>query len=44
MPLRHIAVQVHLQPFLTLALNGGMWSASCPDRFTPWEGPPGTHY
>jgi hypothetical protein len=30
-------------PFLTLALDGGEWSASCPSRFTPGERVDGTH-
>jgi hypothetical protein len=29
---------------LTLALNGGEWSASCPGCFTPRERAPGTHW
>jgi hypothetical protein len=29
---------------LTSALDGGEWSASCPGRFTPREGAPGTHW
>jgi hypothetical protein len=29
---------------LTSALNGGEWSASCPGRFNPREGDPGTHW
>jgi len=28
---------------LTLALDGGEWSASCPDHFTPQERGPSTH-
>jgi hypothetical protein len=28
----------------TLALDGGEWSASRPDRFTPRERDPGTHW
>jgi hypothetical protein len=31
-------------PFLTSALVGGEWSASCPYHFTPREGVPGTHW
>jgi hypothetical protein len=31
-------------PFLTSALDGGEWSASRPDRFTPGERSPGTHW
>jgi hypothetical protein len=30
-------------PFLTSALGGGEWSASCPGHFTPGERAPGTH-
>jgi hypothetical protein len=29
--------------FLTSALDGSEWSASCPGRFTPGERAPGTH-
>jgi hypothetical protein len=29
---------------LTLALEGGEWSASRPSRFTPRERAPGTHW
>jgi hypothetical protein len=29
---------------LTLALDGGEWSASCPSCFTPRERAPGTHW
>jgi hypothetical protein len=29
---------------LTSALDGGEWSASRTDRFTPREGAPGTHW
>jgi hypothetical protein len=31
-------------PFLTLAIDGGEWSASRPDRFTPRERAPGIHW
>jgi hypothetical protein len=31
------ATEVQLRPFVTLALDRGKWSASCPDRFTPGE-------
>jgi hypothetical protein len=31
-------------PFLTLALDGGEWSASHPCRFTPAETAPLTHW
>jgi hypothetical protein len=30
--------------YLTLALDGGEWSASCPDCFTPRERASGTHW
>jgi hypothetical protein len=30
--------------FLTSVLVGGEWSASRPDRFTPGERSPGTHW
>jgi len=33
-------VKVELHAFLTLALDGGQWSASCPGLFTPWERAP----
>jgi hypothetical protein len=36
-------VEVYLEAFLTLALDGGEWSASHPGRFTPRERAPGTH-
>jgi hypothetical protein len=31
-------------PFLTLALDGGKWSASHPGRFTPGEIAAGSHW
>jgi hypothetical protein len=31
-------------PFLTSALDGDVWSASCPGRFTPSEIVPGAHW
>jgi hypothetical protein len=31
----HWGVEVYLHAFLTSALDGGEWSASCPGRFTP---------
>jgi hypothetical protein len=37
-----VDVQIHI--FLTLALVGGEWSASCPSRFTPRETFPGTQW
>jgi hypothetical protein len=33
-------VDVQLHIFLTLALAGGEWSASCPGRITPGEASP----
>jgi hypothetical protein len=33
--------EIHI--FLTLALVGGEWSASCLGHFTPGERAPGTH-
>jgi hypothetical protein len=29
---------------VTVKLDGGKWSASCPDHFTPRERAPGTHW
>jgi len=40
----HHAVKVQLHTFLTSALDGGEWSASCPGRFTPKERATGTHW
>jgi hypothetical protein len=37
-------VEVELHKFLTSALDGGEWSASLPDRFTPRERAFGTHW
>jgi hypothetical protein len=37
-------VEVQLHAFLTLALDGGEWSASHSSRFTPRERAPGTHW
>jgi hypothetical protein len=37
-----VYVQTHV--FLTSALVRGEWSASRPDRFTPGERAPGTHW
>jgi hypothetical protein len=37
-------VDVYIHVFLTSALFGGEWSASCPDRFTSEEKAPGTHW
>jgi hypothetical protein len=36
--------EVSLHAFLTLALDGGEWSASRPGRFTRRERAPGTHW
>jgi hypothetical protein len=36
-------VDVYIRIFLTSALAGGEWSASCPCRFIPGERAPGTH-
>jgi hypothetical protein len=37
-------VEVELHPFLTLALDGGAWSASGPGYFTPTERVSDTHW
>jgi hypothetical protein len=37
-----VDVQIHV--FLTSTLLGGEWSDSRPDRFTPGESAPGTHW
>jgi hypothetical protein len=37
-------MEVWLHAFLTLALDGGEWSASRPGRFTPWGNASGTHW
>jgi hypothetical protein len=37
-------VEVQLHTFLTSALDGGEWSASCPADFTPREYDPGTQW
>jgi hypothetical protein len=37
-------IEVHLNAFLTSALNEGEWSASHPGRFTPSERDPSTHW
>jgi hypothetical protein len=37
-------VEVHLQVFLTSALDGGEWSASRPGRFTTRENVPSIHW
>jgi hypothetical protein len=36
-------LQVYSHTFLTMALNGGEWSASCPGHFTITERDPSTH-
>jgi len=35
---------VQLHTFLTLVLDGGEWSASCPGLYTSGERAPGTHW
>jgi hypothetical protein len=37
-------VDVYIHVFLTSALDGGGWSASCTGRSTPGERVPGTHW
>jgi hypothetical protein len=37
-------VEVKPHAFLTSALDGGEWSASCPGRFIPWERAPATNW
>jgi hypothetical protein len=37
-----VGVQIHI--FLTSVLVGGEWSSPCPDRFTPGERAPSTHW
>jgi len=37
-------VEVQLHIFLTLALDGGEWLASCPVHFTTRESTPGVHW
>jgi hypothetical protein len=37
-------MEVQLHTFLTSALDGGVWSALRPGRFTPGEKAPGTHW
>jgi hypothetical protein len=39
----YCGVEVYFNAFLTSALDGGEWSASCPGRFTSRERDPGTH-
>jgi len=36
-------MEVQLCAFLTFAMNGGEWTASCPSHFTPQESAPCTH-
>jgi len=36
-------VKVKVHSFLTLALDGGEWSVSCPSHFTPVENAPNAH-
>jgi hypothetical protein len=40
----HGGVDEYIQVFLTSALVGSEWSASHPNRFTPKERAPGTHW
>jgi hypothetical protein len=37
---RYGGVEVIVPPFITSALDGGEWSASCPCHFTPGEAAP----
>jgi hypothetical protein len=37
-------VEVQFQAFLTLALDIGKWSVSCPRRFISGKGAPGIHW
>jgi hypothetical protein len=37
-------VDVLIYVFMTSALVGAEWSVSCPGRFTPREGAPGTYW
>jgi hypothetical protein len=37
-------VDLYIHIFLTSALVGGEWLVSLPDRFTPGERAPGTHW
>jgi len=36
--------EVELHSFLTSAMDGGEWSASCPSQFTSREIAPSTHW
>jgi hypothetical protein len=40
----YVGVDGQIHVFLTSVLFGSEWSASRPDRFTPGERAPGTHY
>jgi len=37
-------MEISFYTFLTLALDGGGWSALCPGHFTSGERAPGTHW
>jgi hypothetical protein len=37
-------VEIQLHAFLTLALDGSVWSVSCPGYFTPRERASSTHW
>jgi hypothetical protein len=41
---KHGGLDVKIHVFLTSALGGGEWSASCPGRFTSEERAPGTYW
>jgi hypothetical protein len=43
-PWRHVWEWGIAPPFLTTAVYGGEWIASHPDRFTPPDGVPSTHW
>jgi hypothetical protein len=40
----YVGVDVQISIFLTSALVGGEWSASCPSHLTPGERAPTTHW
>jgi hypothetical protein len=40
----YVGVDIYTHVFLTSALVGGEWSASRPNRLTPGERTPGTHW
>jgi hypothetical protein len=44
MPQRHMGDGDVAPPFLTLALDGCEWLASCPSCFSSWERAPSTHW